>query len=113
MKRTPKVYFEDIVESIEKIEEYIGALERVDFANDTQKQDAVVRRLEIIGEAVKHIPEEFKNNHPSIPWREIAGMRDVLIHEYFGVNEDRIWNTIKEDLPKLKAEIKKLNMEKE
>ena len=108
MKRDVEVYIEDIQESISKIEEYTKAVSRDDFLSNTQVQDAVLRRLEIMGEAVKNIPDEFKNRYPEIPWKKIAGMRDVLIHAYFGVNLDRIWKIIEEDIPHLKSEMAKV-----
>ena len=64
-----------------------------------------MKRLEVIGEAVKNIPDDFKEEYPDIPWKKIAGMRDILIHQYFGINLKRVWKTIKEDLPQLKAKI--------
>ena len=70
-------------------------------------RDATIRRLEIIGEAVKNIPNSFRNKYPEVPWRNIAGFRDILIHAYFGINLDRVWNIIKKDLPDLKKNIKK------
>lgn len=91
MKGDVEVYIEDVMESISKIEEYTKTLSRDDFFSNTQVQDAVLRRLEIMGEAVKNIPDDFRDRYPKIPWRRIAGMRDVLIHAYFGVNLDRIW----------------------
>lgn len=108
MKRDVEVYIEDIQESISKIEEYTKAVSRDDFLSNTQVQDAVLRRLEIMGEAVKNIPDEFKNRYPEIPWKKIAGMRDVLIHAYFGVNLDRVWKIIEEDIPHLKSEMAKV-----
>jgi len=100
-----EVYIEDIQESISKIEENTKAVSREDFFSNTQVQDAVLRRLEIMGEAVKNIPDEFKNRYPEIPWKKIAGLRDVLTHAYFGVNLDRIWKIIEEDIPHLKSEM--------
>ena len=103
-----KVYIEDILESIEKIEEYIRDVNENDFNKNTQIQDSIFRRLEVIGEAVKNITPEFRDKYPDIPWKKIAGMRDILIHEYFGVNLERVWKVIKEDLIELKKNILKV-----
>ena len=104
MNKDIRVYIEDILECIEKIEKYTK-IDEDDFHENTQAQDAVLRRLEIIGEAVKNIPQDFKDKHPEIPWRKIAGMRDVIIHEYSGVNLERVWKVAKEDLVGLKEMI--------
>ena len=105
MKRDVKVFLEDILESIEKIEEYTANIDEEDFYENTIIQDAVLRRLEIIGEAVKNIPDDFREKYPDIPWRQIAGMRDVLIHAYFGVSLRRVWKVIEEDIQDLKFRI--------
>jgi len=105
MKREMQVYIEDILESIAKIEEYTQTVTKDDFLENTQIQDAVLRRLEIIGEAVKNIPSEFRNKYPDIRWKNIAGMRDILIHEYFGVNIDRAWKVVREDIIDLRKKI--------
>lgn len=103
------LYIEDILESIDKIEEYIGEIKEEDFYRNTQLQDSVLRRLEIIGEAAKNIPPVFRNKYSIIPWKKMAGMRDVLIHEYFGVNLKRVWRVANKDLPRLKNEILKIS----
>jgi len=105
MSKDVGVFVEHVMESIEKIEEYMGGMSKEEFLGDSRTQDAVMRRLEIMGEAVKNIPSEFRDEYPKIPWKQIAGMRDILIHEYFGVNIERVWKTIKTDLPELKQKI--------
>jgi uncharacterized protein with HEPN domain len=101
LKRTQNLYLQDVRESIIAIEEYTQDLTKENFFSNRQVQDAVARRLEIIGEAVKSISDDFKNKHPQIPWKKIAGMRDIIAHEYFGVKLDRVWTVVKEDLPAL------------
>jgi uncharacterized protein with HEPN domain len=110
-KRDLRVYIHDILECIHKIEEYTNTVRDTEFYDSTQVQDAVLRRLEIIGEAVKHIPQDFRNRYPDVPWREIAGIRDVLAHEYFGVNVIRTWKVVKEDIPGLKKKIRHIATE--
>ncbi len=104
-KRNLKVYLIDIAESIQQIELYLDGINEGDFYEDDEKQDAVLRRLEIIGEAVKQIPHSIRDKYQQIPWRNIAGMRDIIIHQYFGVSLNRVWITIQKDLPELKATI--------
>ncbi|MCM8787945.1 MAG: DUF86 domain-containing protein [Candidatus Omnitrophica bacterium] len=107
MKRDFNVYIMDILDSMEKIEKYLSvAKNEKEFYTNTQLQDAILRRLEIIGEAVKNIPEEIRKQYTSIPWKEMSGLRDILIHQYFGVNLKRVLKTIKEDLPSLKKKLK-------
>jgi uncharacterized protein with HEPN domain len=108
MKRDARVYLEDILESIVLIEEYVKGVSESDFNTDTGTQDKVVRRLEVIGEAVKNLPQEFREKHPDTPWKQIAGMRDMLTHEYFNVKIRRVWKVVEKDLPKLKTEAKSI-----
>ncbi len=111
MKKDISVFLEDILESIELIEKYAKGTTKEDFLEEDenlQMKDAIIRRLEIIGEAVKNIPDDFKDKHPDVPWKEIAGMRDILIHEYFGVNLERVWKTAKEDLPEFKKTVSEI-----
>ena len=105
MKKNVKIYLEHILEAIKLIEEYIKIKEKSDFLKSIQLQDPVIRRIEIIGEAIKNIPSNFKGSHEYIPWKEITGMRDILIHQYFGVDLELTWEVIKVDLPKLKKSI--------
>lgn len=110
-KRDINIYIQDIWESILYIEEYIKHVNLIDFKNSTEKQDAVIRRLEIIGEAVKRVPDDIRKKYPSVPWREISGMRDIVIHEYFGVSIEMVWKVAVSDLKQLKREIRKLKKE--
>jgi uncharacterized protein with HEPN domain len=107
-KRNLNLYIDDIQESIEKIGEYTKGINLEEFLKSTQIQDAVLRRLEIIGEAVRNLPDDFKKEHTEIPWNMIAGMRNVVAHEYFGINVKRVWKTIEKDIPELKNKIKNL-----
>ena len=108
MTRDIQVYIDDIMDSIAKLEQYTQAIEEQDFLANTQLQDAVLRRLEIIGEAVKNIPQSFRDKYPQIPWKNIAGLRDVLIHEYFGVNMHRVWKVVKQDIFDLREKLSQL-----
>ena len=106
--RDPILYVEDILEAIEKIKRYTEGMDFDDFVEDEKTVDAVIRNLEIIGEAVKNLPEEFKAMYPDLPWREIAGMRDRLIHAYFGVDLSIVWYTIKNDLDEIEFRLKSI-----
>ncbi|MBX2914431.1 MAG: DUF86 domain-containing protein [Cyclobacteriaceae bacterium] len=98
-------FIDDILESIQKIEDYSLNLSEEDFQFNFEKQDAIARRLEIIGEAVKNIPVDVKNQFTDIPWKSIAGLRDVIAHDYFGILPKRLWNIVKKDIPIFKVQI--------
>ncbi len=99
------LYLKDILAAIEGIEEFVGSMDFDSFTSDDKTSSAVIRKFEIIGEAAKNVPDSLKADHSSIPWKEIAGMRDKLIHSYFGVDYDLVWKTIKNRLPELKLQI--------
>lgn len=105
MTKDPRVYLQDVLDSIEKIEGYTRDLSFEQFEQQTACQDAVIRRLEIIGEAVKRLSADFKERIPAIPWKQIAGMRDVLIHDYATVSLPLVWNVVVEKLPPLKKAV--------
>jgi uncharacterized protein with HEPN domain len=105
MPRDFEVYLEDILEAIRKVRAYAAGMDRGQFEADEKTVDAVVRNLEIIGEAVKQIPEDVRQTHPQIPWRKISGLRDLLIHQYFGVNLEIVWDIIQTKLDDLEHAI--------
>lgn len=99
---------QDILEAGRRIREYTRGLTYDQFQKDHKTQDAVIRNLEIIGEATKNIPADFRAEHSSIPWKSMAGTRDRLIHDYFGINLDIVWDIIEVDLPGVIEEIDKI-----
>lgn len=103
-----KIFLTHILESAEIIQEYIHGVTKRQFLASREKRDAVVRRFEIIGEATKHLDKEIRDHNKAIPWKKIAGMRDVLIHEYFAIDMEFVWKTAKYDLPTFIKQIKKL-----
>jgi uncharacterized protein with HEPN domain len=106
MKKDPLVYIDDIRDSIEAIKSYTAGLTKEDFFSSAEKQDAVYRRLEVIGETANRLPDEFRNQYSLIPWHKIVGLRNALIHEYNSIDLDRVWETIQSDIPKLEEYIK-------
>ena len=108
MSRDYRDYLEDILTSINESAEFIGDMNFEMFSSDRKTINAVVRSLEVLGEAAKRIPEDLRAQAPSVPWKYMAGMRDKLIHEYFGVDLRVVWAVVKDELPPLRSEIEKL-----
>lgn len=100
-----EVYLQHILEAIERIEVYMEGVERDAFLNDSMAQDAVIRQLEVLGEAASQLSDETRDQYDSVPWQDITGMRNKLIHGYFGVDIDVVWRTVQEDLPRLKQQL--------
>ncbi len=106
MKRDESIYLQHILDAIAKIEAYLQGVDGEAFHRDTLIQDGVIRQLEIIGEATKRLSREWRDRFSKIPWDDIAGMRDKLIHDYFGVDIDKVWLTAIQDLPTLRDEVR-------
>ncbi|MDP2959544.1 MAG: DUF86 domain-containing protein [Longimicrobiales bacterium] len=106
MTRGTRILLGDILEAAELLERYTRDLTFEQFAEDTEKQDAVARRLEVIGEATKALPQDLRERYPAVPWREIAGARDVLIHEYFRIDLELAWQMVQEDVPDLAEQVR-------
>lgn len=111
MKKDPEVFLDHILESIDLIEDYSEGVTESDFVGSSSLQDMIVRRIEIIGEAVKNLPDDLKREHPQIPWRDIAGLRDIVVHQYFGLDLELIWDVVERDIPQLKPEILRIRDE--
>jgi len=101
-------YVKDTLEAIEKATKFIEGMDYEEFNRDDKTVYAVIRALEIVGEATKKIPQEVKDRHVEIPWREVAGMRDKLIHDYFGVNQVVVWKAVSEELPQIEPLLRRL-----
>ena len=107
-QRDARLYLDDILLALEKIENYTKSMTEGEFIKDEKTIDAVIRNFTVLGEAVKNISSSVRTKYPDIPWRSIAGMRDKLIHEYFGIRYDVVWKTIRTRIPSIKDKIKEI-----
>lgn len=112
-RRDWSLRLEDILDAIARIQRYCESISFEEFRRDTKTVDAVVRNLEVIGEAARHIPATLERQHPEVPWSKMRGMRHVLAHEYFGIDSAILWQTVKNDLPPLLPLIQKVLSQKE
>jgi uncharacterized protein with HEPN domain len=108
MKRDETVYLKHILDAIAKVETYLMGVDETAFKRSSLIQDGVIRQIEIVGEATRRLSRTFRVQYPETPWDDIAGMRDKLVHDYFGVDIDKVWLTALDDLPILKAQIERI-----
>jgi len=108
MKRDYRLFLKDIIQAMEAIEKFVEGMDFEQFIGDDKTSSAVIRKFEILGEAAKNIPNWIREKYPHIPWRRIVGMRDRLIHAYFGIDYKLVWDAIKVEIPKLKPELEKI-----
>jgi uncharacterized protein with HEPN domain len=106
--RREQDFLQDIEDAIRRILEYTADMDWDQYLTDYKTQDAVVRNLEVIGEATKNLSDEFRGQHPAVPWREMAGTRDRLTHLYFGINQEIVWQIVEHDLPVLRDRIEQV-----
>lgn len=108
MKREHSFFVKDILTAIKSIEEFTDGITYKKFLQDKKTSDAVIRNIEIIGEAVKNIPLSVRKDNPNVPWREIARMRDKIVHHYFEIDLEKVWKVVREDIPAIKPSIKQV-----
>ncbi|MHC5056635.1 MAG: HepT-like ribonuclease domain-containing protein [Planctomycetota bacterium] len=108
MPRDYRVSLDDILEAAARVREYVHGMTLEDFASDRRTLDAIVRNLEVIGEAVKALPEDVRSKGPDVEWRRIAGLRDILIHQYFGIDIEIIWDVVTSKVPPLEEQVRRL-----
>lgn len=105
MEKDDTIYLRHILDATNIVEEYLQGVDEAKFKATRLLQDGVIRQIEVIGEAVRHISKDLRRTYPEIPWQDVAGMRDKLIHDYFGIDIEKVWLTAQEDLPVLKEQV--------
>ena len=105
MEKDDTIYLRHILDAVDTVDEYLQGVDEVKFKATRLLQDGAIRQIEIIGEAVRHISKDLRRTYPEIPWQDVAGMRDKLIHDYFGVDIEKVWLTTQEDLSILKQQV--------
>lgn len=108
MSRSVRILLEEILESADRVQSYVEMMTFEDFENDVEKQDSVIRRIEIIGEAAKGLPSDFRATYDYVPWTKIAGARDVFVHQYFRVDLVLVWDMVRQDLPHLVKHVREI-----
>ncbi len=108
MKGDYILFLKDIISAIDSIEKFVEGMSFDDFLSDDKTSSAVIRKFEVIGEATKHIPDRLSYRHQDVPWKRMAGMRDRLIHGYFGIDFKLLWDTIKIEIPQLKTKLQEI-----
>ena len=108
MKKDPQIFLKHILESIEWIEKDTEGMQKDDFLKNVPIQDAVIRRIEIVGEAIRNLPPDIKEENKDVSWQDIMDMRNKIIHEYFGVDLELVWEVVKKDTPELKKKIEEI-----
>ncbi len=108
MSKDPIILLKFILESIESLERYMTGVSEESYVSDMEKQDATEHRLQVIGQAIIQLPQEFKDLHPEIEWHKIAGLRNRIVHDYLDIDHDLVWHIINESVPEFKKEIQKL-----
>lgn len=108
MNKEATIFLKHILESIQLLEKYMDGVTEEEFLHSSEKQDLAIRRLEVIGEAVRNLPEEFRNEHSDIAWNKAMATRNILIHHYFGIDLEIVWDTVTQSIPEFKKQVEQL-----